>query len=240
MKNKPPIAVFAYSFPHRKTHDFLIELVLAGYNDVCVIAAPWRKLRYTDNNIYYESKIKPAPPLDTKIICNAFGLKFVELEHNDIYGVKELKKFHRFDYGIISGARIIKKPIIDLFPKGIINIHPGKLPETSGLDLFFYTIQKRIPLGVTVHFIDHKVDAGRQIFFEKTDLNINDSPDIVIQNNYQNQIKSFRKLLNLISKNKTISTENFSYYKRNNPMTPEEKRKVIKEFVNWKECILNL
>ena len=47
--------------------------------------------------------------------------------------------------------------------KGIINFHPGLIPEARGLDTPQWCIYDGIPLGVTSHFIDSKVDAGRII-----------------------------------------------------------------------------
>ena len=45
-----------------------------------------------------------------------------------------LIKKHNLDIGIILGARILSKQIIDAFSIGIVNLHPGILPENRGLD----------------------------------------------------------------------------------------------------------
>ena len=73
----------------------------------------------------------------------------------------------RVKTAIISGARIIKRDVIKLFANGIVNFHPGMIPETSGLDSFHHSIAQNCSMGVTVHLIDHRVDAGKFIFFEK-------------------------------------------------------------------------
>ena len=56
--------------------------------------------------------------------------------------IKLIVKKYKINIGIISGARIIDKKIIKLFKYGIINLHPGKIPETSGLDSFFGQLKK--------------------------------------------------------------------------------------------------
>ena len=75
---------------------------------------------------------------------------------------------YKINLGIISGARIIDKKIIKLFKYGIINFHPGKIPETSGLDSFFWTIKKNIYPSVTAHFIDQYVDRGKILINSKS------------------------------------------------------------------------
>jgi phosphoribosylglycinamide formyltransferase-1 len=45
-------------------------------------------------------------------------------------------------------------------PKGVINFHPGLLPEGRGLDAMQWAIYEDRPIGVTAHLIDGRVDAG--------------------------------------------------------------------------------
>ncbi|MES2095524.1 MAG: formyltransferase family protein, partial [Pseudomonadota bacterium] len=56
---------------------------------------------------------------------------------------------------------IIPQTVLDLFPKGIINIHPSLLPLHKGLD----THQRAIDAGDTeagcsVHIVTEELDAG--------------------------------------------------------------------------------
>jgi phosphoribosylglycinamide formyltransferase-1 len=50
---------------------------------------------------------------------------------------------------------------------GIINMHPGLLPENRGLDNLKWALIKKIPQGVTSHFIDNKIDKGALIDMQK-------------------------------------------------------------------------
>jgi folate-dependent phosphoribosylglycinamide formyltransferase PurN len=74
------------------------------------------------------------------------------MDHNDYEGSKNL--------GVILGARILSKEIIERMPKGILNIHPGILPGNRGLDNLKHSIAKRLPIGVTAHLIDSRIDMG--------------------------------------------------------------------------------
>ena len=63
---------------------------------------------------------------------------------------------------MIAGARILKRPVIDRFSIGIINFHPGLIPEARGLDALLWSIRGDLPLGVTSHLIDERVDASSE------------------------------------------------------------------------------
>lgn len=55
---------------------------------------------------------------------------------------------------------IIRRPIIDLFPHGIVNLHTSLLPQNRGSYPNVWTIVDRTPAGVTMHLVDEGVDTG--------------------------------------------------------------------------------
>jgi folate-dependent phosphoribosylglycinamide formyltransferase PurN len=230
------IALFAYSFPHRKTHDFLLEIKLAGYINVIVFAAPWKRLRSTKSEKLFFGEIRTAKSLNTRDICRALDFQYCEVEHDDFYQISNLVKNNKITTGLVAGARILKKDIINLFENGIVNFHPGKLPETSGLDATFYSLKNRVPLGVTCHLIDHRVDAGYFLFFEELLLSLEDSIEIIIENNYQLQIIALRKFLKNLLMKKTVPSA-IHRPQKNVPMMLDEKLKVLAEFSSWKSYI---
>lgn len=233
MTRSEPIAVFAYAFAHRKTQDFLIELAAAGYSNVTVIAAPWKALPHADSNRYFPTMLRQAPALGTPELCRALGFAFHECEHDDVARISSLRDDAGFRLGIISGARIIKRAVIELFEEGILNIHPGKLPETAGLDLFFYTIVKGVAMGVTAHYIDPRVDAGDELFFEETRLGPDDTIEAVQSNNYQSQIRALRRFI-AERDAQTLTRTPVDRPRKNEPMPPEEKRRTVDAFSNWR------
>lgn len=233
MNRSEPVAVFAYAFAHRKTQDFLVELAAAGFRDVTVIGAPWKPLPHADSNRYFPTMLRSAPALATPDICQALGFEFHECEHDDVDAISELQEKTEFRLGIVSGARIIKRAVIALFEEGILNIHPGKLPETAGLDLFFYTIVKNAPMGVTAHYIDPRVDAGEELFFEETPLGPDDTIEAVQHNNYQSQIRALRRFI-CGRDDGALTRQPVDRPRKNEPMTPEEKRAAITAFPDWR------
>lgn len=233
MTQRDRIAVFAYAFPHRKSQDFLCELALAGFQNVLVLAAPWKKLPHGSSESFFPTGLSNAKPHDTATICQVLGFDFVETEHSDLDRIKSEVEARGISLSVIAGARILKSPIINLFPEGVLNIHPGMIPETSGLDAFFYTIQRQSPMGATAHFIDGRVDAGDLLFFEETLVGAEDSPEMVQHNNYQSQIRALRRFIALRDKGELAPTE-ANRPRKNDPMTAEEKRETMRTFARWR------
>ena len=61
---------------------------------------------------------------------------------------------------------IINNNYIKLCKFGIINTHSSYLPYERGVHSYVYSILKNHPKGITIHFMDKKVDAGK-IFKQK-------------------------------------------------------------------------
>ena len=227
------IAVFAYDFPHRKTHDFLLELAAAGFRDVLVLAAPWRALGQPDRTVHIPKRLRTAAPLATEALCTSLGFRHATVDHRESETVRALLAEHGISFGVISGARILKRAVIESCPDGLVNIHPGPLPETSGLDALFYTIAKGVPAGVTTHLIDARVDAGARLFFDELRVGPDDPIEIVQANLYQLQIVALRRVLESW-RAATLRCEPIDRPSRNAPMTPDEKRAALSAFPAWR------
>ncbi len=70
-----------------------------------------------------------------------------------------LKSFHP-DIIVYGAYRILRKNIIDIPNIGILSAHPGLLPKYRGVDVIPWAIYHGDPLGVSIHFIDEKIDTG--------------------------------------------------------------------------------
>ncbi len=66
-----------------------------------------------------------------------------------------------YDFLISYGYRhILKKSVLDLFPRRAINLHISLLPWNRGADPNFWSFVESTPKGVTIHFLDEGVDTG--------------------------------------------------------------------------------
>ena len=70
---------------------------------------------------------------------------------------------------------ILRKPFLDLFPKGCINLHPAFLPYNRGTYPNVWSILEKSPAGVTLHYIDEGVDTGDGIAQEEVIVEIMDT-----------------------------------------------------------------
>jgi folate-dependent phosphoribosylglycinamide formyltransferase PurN len=170
--------VFAYDWPHRKLQDVLTRLALYGIPVKAIVAAP--KVQLTIPTASVRTKLRSndlIPPQELAALVNA---EYLHAPHDSVI-VRDFLQAMNPAVGLIAGARILKKRVIASFSKGIINLHPGLLPEVRGLDAMLWAIYDDQPQGVTGHLIDHRVDAGsiikRQaipLFPDDTILDISD------------------------------------------------------------------
>jgi len=65
------------------------------------------------------------------------------------------------DLGVVIGTRILKRETFSLPRLGSINIHKGKVPEYRGQPPAFWELYNgETEVGMTVHLVDEKLDAG--------------------------------------------------------------------------------
>ena len=230
MKTSDPILVFGYAFPHRKTYDFLIILFGLGYKNIIVIGAPKKKLAH--NNYEIEPNDPNQNAYCVQTLCQNLNLKFVECAHDNVQKISEINSSFQCKTAIISGARIIKREVINIFSDGIVNFHPGKIPETSGLDSFFYSIKKDCTMGVTAHYINHKVDAGRFIFFEALPVSADESIEMVRENLYGMQLIAFRRYL-ISYHGRLLTFPDIDRPRKNLPLSVSDKKNLALRFDEW-------
>lgn len=80
-----------------------------------------------------------------------------------------------FNFLISYGYRwILRKEILDLFPKRAINMHISYLPYNRGADPNFWSFIEGTPKGVSIHYLDEGVDTGdiivqKEVSFDSLD-----------------------------------------------------------------------
>jgi methionyl-tRNA formyltransferase len=151
------IGIFGYNFRHWKTQEGIQNLVLSGNKPSVVFAADPVELKF------YKSKIRIAPKdlflFHPRSIAQSHSIDYHVVEHNSHEVVERIKN-KNLDLGIVLGARILKKEVINSFNIGVLNMHPGILPENRGLDNIKWAIVENMPIGVTCHLINSEIDRG--------------------------------------------------------------------------------
>ncbi len=220
------LAVFAYDFPHQKTQDFILRLFLEGYKIEFVVAARLIKLNLPESIL----RVKPVhiDVLHPAVICQRLSIPYHVLDHNS-EAVAKLMRVNNIEVGLIAGARILKKPIIASARKGVINFHPGLIPETRGLDSLKWAIHNDLPIGVTAHFVDERVDAGRVILRREIPVGTDDTFIDLSLRLEETQLNLLPEVLELV-KNKSVDEFPIvSFGKKANASMPNELEKELPE-----------
>ena len=69
------------------------------------------------------------------------------------------------DLVVLAGyMRVVKGPMLDAFPRRIINIHPSLLPAFRGIAAWEQALDAGVAVaGCTVHYVDAEIDSGEII-----------------------------------------------------------------------------
>lgn len=55
---------------------------------------------------------------------------------------------------------ILRPPFLEIFPRGVLNLHPSYLPYNRGQYPNVWSIVEGTPAGVSLHYIDSGIDTG--------------------------------------------------------------------------------
>jgi phosphoribosylglycinamide formyltransferase-1 len=80
---------------------------------------------------------------------------------------------------VLAGfMRVLKSPMLDAFPRCIVNIHPSLLPKFPGLEAWKQALGAGEKVtGCTVHYVDEKIDHGDIIVRREVPILPNDTPE---------------------------------------------------------------
>ncbi len=80
---------------------------------------------------------------------------------------------------VLAGfMRMIKAPLLEAFPRRIVNIHPSLLPAFPGLEAWRQALAAGVPeTGCTVHYVDASMDAGEIVAQRAVPVLAGDTPE---------------------------------------------------------------
>jgi phosphoribosylglycinamide formyltransferase-1 len=95
--------------------------------------------------------------------------------------VELVRMLHEADveFVVLAGfMRVLKSPMLEAFPRRIINIHPSLLPKFPGLEAWKQALASGESVtGCTVHYVDEKIDHGDIIAHREVQILPNDSAE---------------------------------------------------------------
>lgn len=111
----------------------------------------------------------------TKNFAKKSGLNFVEIDKfkNHIEKIEKVEK----DLGVVvSFGKIIPESVLNLFPRGVINVHPSLLPKYRGPNpIRWQILNGEKKSGITIIKLTKEVDAGPILIQKEIEVDENDN-----------------------------------------------------------------
>ena len=166
------IGIFSYNFEHYKSTMGLMNMLTLGIKPDVIYAA--NKVNLNLKKSVARSTVRGLFALNPRDIANLHKIKFIIDSHNSINTIQDIKS-RKLDLGIILGARILSKEVINSFNIGIINMHAGILPHNRGLDNVQWAVKDNLPQKASLHLINEEIDRGKKIYDEEISIQKDDT-----------------------------------------------------------------
>lgn len=170
------LGIISYNMPHLKTEQLILNL--HSRYALAVYALPF--VNRPERCVLFQHRPNQLQAAHPREICRRFNIPFISAKCDaDIE--------NGLDFYLIAGAGILTEKCLQ--GKQILNGHPGVIPAVRGLDAFKWSIYRMKPLGVTLHYIDKNVDAGKIISIVPTPIFPSDSLETLARRHYENEIR---------------------------------------------------
>lgn len=177
------------------------------------------------------------------------NIEFVSGRLMDESVIKKLQALHP-DVGILASyGALIPQKVIDLFPLGILNIHPSLLPKFKGPAPVPYTITAgETETGVTIIQMDDKLDHGPIVAQKRMVLQGNETSQELLELLFLKSAEMVQKIVQDINSGLKIESNpqdpnNESWSEKlekedgkidlKNPPKPDELDRKIRAFYPW-------
>lgn len=153
---------------------------------------------------------------------------------NDFNGKESLNFIKNVNANIIVSAynnQILKSRIINFAKFKTINIHPGYLPDFRGLDAVFEALYHNVKkAGVTIHYVDIKIDTGEIILQDLLRVRCKDTLFSLNVRLWMHGAKMLLKVFDMIENNSIVSHKQ-RLNKAKYPYNSYPNKKKVSEFI---------
>jgi methionyl-tRNA formyltransferase len=116
-------------------------------------------------------------------LCRQYKIEL--LDTASINSPEFLERIRRLDLDLVisvAAPQIFRKELINLPRLGCINIHSGLLPSYKGMMPCFWALyNKERECGISIHYINEKIDEGKLLLQEKINIEEGESLDHLIK-----------------------------------------------------------
>lgn len=141
----------------------LLALLEAGYNIAAVVSN------------YEAAQSRNARPLEIQMIAEQHGIPvLLPTKLTDI--LEQLQSYNASAGVLVAYGKIVPQSVIDIFPSGIVNIHPSLLPLHRGpTPIENIILSGELQTGVSVMKLAKEMDAGPVYTVQEVSLNGNET-----------------------------------------------------------------
>jgi methionyl-tRNA formyltransferase len=191
VKNDPLIKVFTSKLLREKNKEFHFIFDDIGFSDLDLDIINSRVDRsFIGKSLYNQFFDKRLEE------CH----KFFNFSHNSNETIEYIK-INQIDVLLnIGTTKKLKKEVIEATKYGIINIHPGNLPDYRGSCAVEWAIYNFDPIFLSAHFMALNYDAGPIITKQFLKLKCGDTYRVLRTKVYIQTADIFQKVVNLLSK----------------------------------------
>lgn len=169
------LGIITYQANHLKTEQLVMHLL--GKYEMRLYALPF--VQRPQRSVLYAHRPDQSLGAHPKELCDRFHLEYVPVS-------RDADMDNECELYLVAGAGILSAECLE--GKKVLNAHPGIVPAVRGLDAFKWAIYKGLPVGVTLHYIDARVDEGEILSVYPTPVFPSDTLETFARRHYENEI----------------------------------------------------
>jgi methionyl-tRNA formyltransferase len=151
--------VFMVLEEHPYGREMLMQLMNAGHVPMAIIEESSAISEEEKGKFLERIKGHRVAPTFTELL-EGYDVPRHKVAHHNKKACRLLLEELNPDLGVLGGTRIIRDRILRIPKDGMLNAHPGLLPEVRGSASPAWSVYYDIPIGSTAHFIDPGIDTG--------------------------------------------------------------------------------
>jgi len=163
-KKGEPNFAFLVLAEHPYGREMLKQLLAQGFKPKVVIEEDDGKIAQ-EERAKFEKRIE-GNPLAPEIVeqCKTHNIEHATVPHHNLSGCFAVLQRVKPRLIVLGGTRIIREPILSFPVDGMINAHPGLLPECRGSASPAWSVYHDIGIGSTCHICEPGIDVGDILF----------------------------------------------------------------------------
>ena len=159
--------------------------------------------------LYLISRLKSVQNIVNVLRKNSIEIIRLQKDINDIDSISLIASYKPDLLVSILSNEIFKKALLDIAPKGCINLHSSLLPKYRGLMPTFWVLKNQEKeTGVSVFYVDEGIDSGEIIVQEKVVIRQDMTQADLIKETKQLGMRAIIKSVELIQNNNIICYKN--------------------------------